>query len=177
MLTIGRQASNVYWIAVRRAPEDAAVRSSALMDIFGLGFLNCWLLKEAGVRAGADQLDPPGEGDVPLLRRFLGLHNPQSIYRRPPRMGFWRVPDLLMACASAQRPPPPPPGLCACLQPSMLAALTSAANPHQHPLLLSALPHPPASAAVAGPGRARPGPRLGRQHPPAACCVLWRCCR
>ena len=87
MLTIGRHASNCYWIS-RDAPEESAVRSSALMDILGLGVLNCWRLKEADVRAGADELEPPGEGDVPLLRRFLGLHRPQSIFHLPSNMVF-----------------------------------------------------------------------------------------
>ena len=88
MLTIIRQASNCYWIS-RDAPEDSAVRSSALMDILGLGVFNCWRIKDADVRAGADELEPPGEGDVPLLRRLLGTHNPQSVFQRSPNMFFW----------------------------------------------------------------------------------------
>jgi hypothetical protein len=144
VLTVGRQASNVYWILARRAPEDAAVRASALMDIFVLGMLNCWRLPEADVRAGGDELEPPDAWLSPLLGRFLGTHNPQSVFKRPPRMGFWRVLALL---AHSHRTP-------------------------ERMYILRNLRCPPSCRPTAtGPGRAQLGPRPGPTPPPAARCA------
>lgn len=89
MLTISRQASNIYWIITHRASGDAPVRASALMDLFGLGVLLTWLLPEDDVRAGGDRLEPSGLADTPLLQRFLGLHSPNSVFKRRARLGWW----------------------------------------------------------------------------------------
>lgn len=89
MLTIGRHSSNIYWIFLRRAPEHAAVRAAALMDLIGFGVMFTWVLPEEKIRQGGDELQPPDAAETPLLRRFLGLHNPNCVFKRPVRLGWW----------------------------------------------------------------------------------------
>ena len=113
---MGRQTSNIYWIAFRRGPEDAVMRASALMDLFAVGALMSWLLPEEAVRKGGDLLEPPDAAETPLLSRFLGTYHPQSVYKRPPRMGWW------CALSHGRRPPPAHCLRVSAFQPSVAAS-------------------------------------------------------
>lgn len=60
-----------------------------MIDLFGIGALLIWLLPEDLYEAGCDILDPPENHDTPLLKRFLGLHSPLTVFKRPARLKWW----------------------------------------------------------------------------------------